>query len=147
MYEILDCKLNIKYWKKILVENNIHNILYFPEYLLLWELNGDGIAKNFFYKCDYGIVLYPFLIRKINELKFFQQMKITEIFYDITSPYGYGGPLVRSYGKSDKNLLVNGFIKEFSLFCEKNNIVSEFIRFHPLMENHANFINRLEKKK
>jgi len=147
MYEILDCKLNIKYWKKILVENNIHNILYFPEYLLLWELNGDGIAKNFFYKCDYGIVLYPFLIRKINELKFFQQMKITEIFYDITSPYGYGGPLVRSYGKSDKNLLVNGFIKEFSLFCEKNNIVSEFIRFHPLMENHANFINRLEIEK
>ena len=147
MYKILDCKLNKKYWKKILDKNNINDILYFPEYLMLWELNGDGIAKNFFYKCDYGIVLYPFLIRKINDLEFFQQMKIDEIFYDITSPYGYGGPLVKPYNKSDKKLLLEGFIKEFSLFCKKNNIVSEFTRFHPLMENHANFIDRLEIEK
>jgi hypothetical protein len=147
MYKILDCKLNKKYWKKILVENNINNILYFPEYLMLWELNGDGIAKHFFYKCDYGIVLYPFLMRKINDLEFFQQMKIDEIFYDITSPYGYGGPLVKPCNKIDRKLLLEGFIKEFSLFCKKNNIVSEFIRFHPLMENHANFIDNLEIEK
>ena len=147
MYKILDCKLNKKYWRKILDENNIKNILYFPEYLTLWELNGDGIAKNFFYKCEYGIVLYPFLIRRINDLKFFQQKKITEVFYDITSPYGYGGPLVKYNDRSNKKLLVDGFIKEFSLFCKKNNIVSEFIRFHPLMENHDNFINRLEIEK
>ena len=147
MYKILDCKLNMKYLKKMLVKSNIHNILYFPEYLMLWELNGDGIAKYFFYKCDYGIVLYPFLIRKINDLNFFQQIKITDIFYDITSPYGYGGPLVKYNDKSNKKLLVDGFIKEFSLFCKKNNIVSEFIRFHPLIENHTNFINRLEIEK
>ena len=93
--------------------------LYFPEYLMLWELNGDGIAKHFFYKCDYGIVLYPFLMRKINDLEFFQQMKIDEIFYDITSPYGYGGPLVKPCNKIDRKLLLEGFIKEFSLFCKK----------------------------
>ncbi|PKP62105.1 GNAT family N-acetyltransferase [Candidatus Atribacteria bacterium HGW-Atribacteria-1] len=147
MYKILNYEIDKKYWKKILIKNNIHNILYFPEYIMLWELNGDGIAKSFFYKSDYGIVLYPFLVRKINDLKFFQKTKITEIFYDIASPYGYGGPLVKPYNKSDKNLLLEGFIKEFSLFCKKNNIVSEFIRFHPLIENHTNFINRLEIEK
>jgi hypothetical protein len=147
MYKILDCKLNKKYWKKTLDENNIKNILYFPEYLMLWELNGDGIAKSFFYKCEYGTVLYPFLIRKINDLEFFQQMKIADNFYDITSPYGYGGHLVRYNDKGNKKILVDGFIKEFSLFCKKNNIISEFIRFHPLMENHASFINRLEIEK
>jgi len=147
MYKILDCKLDKKYWKKILDENDINNVLYLPEYLMLWKLNGDGTAKNFFYKCNYGIVLYPFLIRKINDLEFFQQMKIDETFYDITSPYGYGGPLVKSYNRSDKKILLEGFIKEFSLFCKKNNIVSEFIRFHPLMENHANFIDKLEIEK
>ena len=147
MYKILDCKLNKKYWKKILDKNDISCILYFPEYLMLWELNGDGIAKIFFYECDYGIVLYPFLIRRINDLEFIKQKKITEIFYDITSPYGYGGPLVKPNDKNNKNLLVDGFIKEFSLFCEKNNIVSEFIRFHPLLENHADFVSKLEIEK
>ena len=147
MYEILECKLDKKYLKEILVNNSIHNILYFPEYLMLWELVGEGIVKIFYYKCDHGMVLYPFLIRKINDLKFFQQIKTTEIFYDITSPYGYGGPLLKPCSKSNKDLLVDGFTKEFSLFCEKNNIVTEFIRFHPLMENHVNFINRLEIEK
>ena len=146
MYEILDYKLN-KYWENLLIENNIHSVLFSPEYLRLWELNGDGKAKLFFHKSYYGIVLYPFLIRKINDLEFFQQMKIDETFYDITSPYGYGGPLVKPYNKSGIDLLLEGFIKEFSLFCRKNNIVSEFIRFHPLMENHENFINRLEMER
>lgn len=118
MYEILNYKSN-KYWRNLLNENNIHSVLFSPEYLRLWELNGDGEAKLFFYRCDYGVVLYPFLIRKINVLKFFQQMKTTEKFYDITSPYGYGGPLTKSYSKSNNNLLVDRFTKEFSLFCKK----------------------------
>jgi len=146
MYEILDYTSN-KYWKDLLNENSISSVLFSPEYFRLWELNGDGEAKLFFYKCNYGLVLYPFLIRKINDLEFFQQMKIDEIFYDITSPYGYGGPLVKPYNESGIDLLLEGFIKEFSLFCKKNKIVSEFIRFHPLMENHANFIGRLEIEK
>ena len=146
MYEMLDYKSN-KYWKDLLNENSVSSVLFSPEYLRLWELNGDGEATLFFYKCDYGLVLYPFLIRKINDLEFFQQIKTDEIFYDITSPYGYGGPLVNPYNKSDKKLLLEEFIKEFSLFCKKNNIVSEFIRFHPLMENHANFIDKLEIEK
>ena len=147
MYEILDCKLDKKYCREILDKNNINNILYFPEYSMLWELNGDGIAKMFFYECEYGIVLYPFLIRNINNLKFFQQMKITEIFYDITTPYGYGGPLLKSYNKNNNNLLIEEFTKEFSFFCKENKIISEFIRFHPLMENHVIFTNRLEIEK
>lgn len=52
---------------------------------------------------------------------------IDEELYDLETPYGYGGPLTNC--NNDEFLQ-----KAFSLYrayCKKNNIVSEFIRFHP----------------
>jgi hypothetical protein len=45
---------------------------------------------------NYGIVLYPFLIRSLDALEFLQK-EVTKDSYDITTPYGYGGPLVKVY--------------------------------------------------
>src|SRR5699024_5576198 len=55
----------------------------------------------------------------------------------IVTPYGYGGPLVVE--GNDMDALVKEFEKEFHKYCEENNIVSEFVRFHPIDKNHINF--------
>jgi Acetyltransferase (GNAT) domain len=45
--------------------------------------------------------------------------------YDATTPYGYGGPV----GKGD-------FHGAYERWCVSRSIVSTFVRFHPLYENH-----------
>lgn len=52
-------------------------------------------------------------------------------FFDMETPYGYGGPLLDGYCESD--LLT--FKQELSEWCGRERIVSLFIRFHPLLKN------------
>lgn len=113
-------------WNKV-----IQNFEYIPtpmklEYLELHERYGDGNAEAVFYESIFGMVYYPFLIRKIQGTK----------FVDITTPYGYGGPLFKAINEESNLMLAQEFIKEFERYCLEIGVVSEFIRFTPHLYNH-----------
>jgi hypothetical protein len=46
---------------------------------------------------------------------------------DVTTPYGYGGPVGTD---------IAGFFEPYDGWCRERGIVSTFVRFHPLFENH-----------
>ena len=52
-------------------------------------------------------------------------------YYDIQSPYGYSGPISTT---NSKDFLDDAW-REYCHWCKEKNIVAEFIRFHPLLEN------------
>jgi hypothetical protein len=52
-------------------------------------------------------------------------------YYDIQSPYGYGGLISSS---ADTAFLTKVW-SEYVNWCQENNIMVEFIRFHPLVKN------------
>ncbi|MGS0765133.1 GNAT family N-acetyltransferase [Syntrophomonas curvata] len=54
----------------------------------------------------------------------------TELF-DIQSPYGYGGPIAST---DNKRFLARAW-SEFSAWSADQNILLEFVRFHPLLNN------------
>ena len=60
-------------------------------------------------------------------------------FYDIITPYGYGGPLITTPNNENKNELVKAFELAFQEYCNTNKVISEFVRFHPIMENAEDF--------
>jgi len=47
--------------------------------------------------------------------------------HDVITPYGYGGPVGEGLGE---------FYAVYERWCRERSIVSTFIRFHPLFENH-----------
>jgi serine/alanine adding enzyme len=47
---------------------------------------------------------------------------------DVTTPYGYGGPAGAGDGER--------FYAAYDAWCAANGVVTTFIRFHPLLENH-----------
>ncbi len=54
-------------------------------------------------------------------------------YFDLETPYGYGGPLSDNMISEESQ---KRFLSELEDYCKKNNIVSQFVRFHPLLENH-----------
>jgi lipid II:glycine glycyltransferase (peptidoglycan interpeptide bridge formation enzyme) len=115
------------------------DIYFTPQYCKIYENNGDGILKNFSMNSRYGKVYYNFLIREID------WVIDNKRYYDITTPYGYGGPLFYDYETDEdlKNLILE-FKEEFEEYCQENDIVSEFIRFHPLIKNYLFMDNYME---
>ncbi len=106
-----------------------HQDVYFtPEYYGLYESNGDGIAKCFVFEKDGDIALFPFLINCINDLGY----KLDSDYYDVQSAYGYGGVV----SNQDRESFTSDFFVRWEKWCRDNRIVCEFIRFHPILENH-----------
>ena len=128
-YKLLDIK-NILEWNNLLKKfnKNFLDIYFRPEYHLIYQNNGDGKAICFYLESKFGRVLYSFLKNPINELGYDLDKK----YYDIQSIYGYGGCIYSNDSKS----LKKHFHEIFTAYCKKSNIVTEFVRFHPIIENH-----------
>lgn len=52
-------------------------------------------------------------------------------YWDIQSPYGYGGPVANS---DDPVFLAESW-QAYSNWCREHQVLVEFVRFHPLLEN------------
>ena len=103
------------------------DVYYFPQYYSLYQNNGDGEMKCFVYEEGDNCILYPFLINSISQLGY----HLDKEYYDIQGAYGYNG-IVTSCKDSD---FIARFHDCFDLFCQENNIIAEFTRFHPLLNN------------
>ncbi|MHB1042452.1 MAG: GNAT family N-acetyltransferase [Eubacteriales bacterium] len=117
------------------------DIHYIPEYCSLFGDSGE--VRLFVYREGDVSVIYPFILRKVSRIPGLEG-KLNRELFDITSPYGYGGPLA-SPGASRQD--INNFYLQFVKFCEQNNIITEFIRFHPLLGNHVLLAGHVDVKR
>lgn len=116
-------------WKELLnkLPPNRRDVYFSPEYYLLYQNNGDGEALCFVFEKDGELALYPFLKNPISTLGY----KLDKEYYDIQGAYGYNG-IVTS---SDDSAFIAAFWEAFDAYCQENNIIAEFTRFHPLLNN------------
>lgn len=107
--------------------------IYFDKnYGKLYENIEKGKVKIFEYEDENGKISNQFIIREI-------PIKVDKnSYFDIITPYGYGGPIIE-YCKGNKERLLKNYEKAFREYCMKNRIVSEFIRFHPILNNAKDF--------
>lgn len=110
------------------------DIYFLEDYGRLYEEIEEGQLEIFEYESSLGLVRNMFIKRKI-------PINIEEkSYYDITTPYGYGGPIVlKCENTKDRKELIKEYKKSFKEYCRKNDIVSEFIRFHPVIGNYKDF--------
>ena len=112
---------------------SIEDIYFQPQYGKLYETIENGKCEVFEHCSELGTIYHLFIKRQI-PIKVYNR-----VWYDLVTPYGYGGPVVVSCAEGNNSLLVNEYKQAFGRYCQENNIVSEFIRFHPVMNNHINF--------
>lgn len=100
----------------------------------LYEEIENAKATVFEFESSSGKIRHQFMMREIPDI---------EGYYDIVTPYGYGGPLITEC-TGDRSVLAEEFAEAFRKYCDENKIVSEFVRFHPIVNNQADFRNIYE---
>lgn len=109
--------------------------IYFEEsYGKIYENIENGESVKFEFECQYGSISNLFIKREIPI-----NLEDGKTYYDITTPYGYGGPVINDCIEGKKEKLVQCYYKNFKKYCLENNIISEFIRFHPVLDNANDF--------
>ncbi|MCH4827377.1 MAG: peptidoglycan bridge formation glycyltransferase FemA/FemB family protein [Planococcus sp. (in: firmicutes)] len=111
----------------------MRDIYFEKDYGRLYEQIENGVCEVFEFQHPLGKVNHLFIKRPIS-------MNMTEeVFYDITTPYGYGGPRIIDCEEAHKSELVQAFQNAFKEYCQNENIICEFVRFHPLFSNAKDF--------
>ncbi len=116
-------------WQRVMNAFPMSDIYYMPDYMETQEELERGRALLAVWDPpDFdGKVAYAFIKRSIEGY---------DDVFDITTPYGYGGPIF-SGSLTDSSRAIREFRAEFSDYCRDSRIVSEFVRFHPLLGNYV----------
>lgn len=131
-------------WSSIIENFSNKDVYYFQAYCSLYKDSENGEPLLFLYKDKAGNTMcYPFLKRNIKTLPFIKDFPFDKDYYDIVNPYGYGGPL---YDVSDEDT-IRAFREAFDEYCRNENIISEFVRFHPMLDNHKYLHDLMDIKK
>ena len=116
-------------WQQICNDMPNCDIHFYPQYAQIYELNNEGEACCFVsQKSRNDFIIYPFLKRKINLLDLYKDL--SEDYWDIITPYGYGGYLRSKHCSID----MKDYFYLFQNYCKENNIISEFVRFNPWLK-------------
>lgn len=116
----------------------VRDIYFESAYALVWQRHGDGRAMGAIWEEPGARILYPFLMRDLADLPFAGGAG----FHDITTPYGYGGPIA-DVESGDAGPMAR-FRSDFTAWCRANRVVSEFVRFHPMLDTQRGLADHLD---
>ena len=109
------------------------DLFFEKNYGRLYEGIENGKCEVFDFEHASGWVRHQFIRREV-------PIAVTGgPYFDIVTPYGYGGPVIMHCAEGRKTELVAAFESAFAEYCEEHHIVSEFVRFHPVLGNAQDF--------
>lgn len=109
------------------------DIYYLYGYVRSLMLHGDGNPLLLYLEDGKDRVCYVVMQRDIATCERFSGVLENGRYLDWETPYGYGGPLTDGEIAGESQQL---FKEELYAYCRGHGIVSQFVRFHPLLGNH-----------
>ena len=117
-------------WDAIVSAFNNYDVYYLSGYVKSFKIHGDGEPLLFYYEGDGLRGINVVMKRDISMCEYFKNFLPKNTYFDFSTPYGYGGWLLEGDFSNTEDLFL-----EYEKWCKENNIVSEFVRFHPVLEN------------
>jgi hypothetical protein len=114
-----DCR-----WSRVLARVP-HDVYHVPEYTALAAKHEGGMPIAFYAESAGREMLCPLLLREVP-----QHLGATADWRDITSPYGYPGPLITA--PPDAHWVDDSFAA-FKELARRTGLISAFVRLHPLV--------------
>lgn len=116
-------------WDSIVKSFRDYDIYWLSGYVKAFRIHGDGEPLLFFYEDKASRGINVVMKRDIAKDNHFNKVIPEGKYFDFSCPYGYGGWLVE--GDDSEKLF-----DEYEKWCVNNGIISEFVRFHPVIGNH-----------
>lgn len=119
-------------WEEVVKSFKDFDVYYLPSYVKAFKLHGDGEPMLFHYEYNNLRAINVVMKRDIaNHQSFLGKLKKDTVF-DLSTPYGYGGFIFEGNVTEDN---LKQFDIDYTRYCKKENIISEFVRFHPVLNN------------
>jgi hypothetical protein len=114
-----------------------YDFYHLPSYARMSSKYEPSTPVAFYAELGQSSLLLPLLIRPIPE-----DLGFPKTWCDATSPYGYPGPL---FHNADDPETVRLLLRTFRTYALENNIVSVFVRLHPLLNDAPQIFSELGK--
>lgn len=119
-------------WNEAVEKFENYDTYYMCEYVKSFYLHGDGEPLLIYYENSGIKAINVVMKRDISKDKKFEGNLPENTYFDISTPYGYGGFLIEG-DITEEN--IKSLNEEYSFACIKEGIISEFVRFHPVLKN------------
>ena len=118
-------------WDEVVQTFKEYDVYWLSGYVKAFYIHGDGEPLLFFYDDGSTRGINVVMKRDVAKSAEFTNIIPKGQFFDFATPYGYGGWLIE--GEEKERLF-----EEYYRWIDKNRIICEFIRFHPMVRNHKN---------
>lgn len=135
MFEIITLN-NSAYWDKIVKSFVQFDVYYLSGYSKGFYVHGDGVPLLFYYHDTDIRGICVMIKRDISQIDCFKDRFEKEKWFDVVTPYGYGGFIFE--GNLNAASLAR-FNEIYRNKLKEENIVSVFLRYHPQLQN-ANYV-------
>lgn len=122
-------------WNDIVNSYEKRDVYYSCEYAVSFMKNEEGIPYLLNYEGNGCRLCYPIVEKDIADFPVFKNSIKHGIYFDWNTPYGYGGPLADVKEFTDEQQ--ENFKKELYKLAEERSVVTQFLRFHPLLQNQS----------
>ena len=116
-------------WDSVVKSFDEYDVYYLSGYARGFFLHGDGTPLLVYYRGVKTRAIQVVMKRDISQIPAFQLQIPRDSTYDFCTPYGYGGWIIEGNDEIDT------MMHEYSAWCTANGIVSEFVRYHPQLQN------------
>ena len=119
-------------WDTIVQSFKDYDVYYLYGYVTAFKIHGDGEPVLFYFDNGEMRALYVAMLRDIAKAALFKGVIEQGRLFDITTPYGYGGFV---FDGKVSYASINQLKEEFHKLMNEKNVISNFVRFSPLLNN------------
>lgn len=117
-------------WDAVVRSFREHDVYWLSGYVRAFQIHGDGEPMLFFYE-DASVRGINVVMKRdvAYDVHFSEKIPVGQ-YFDFATPYGYGGWLIEGEKTDD-------LFAAYEKWCVEHNVISEFVRFHPVVRNHC----------
>lgn len=117
-------------WDAVVRSFEHYDVYWLSGYVKAFKIHGDGGPHLFYYEGSDIRGINVVMKRDIEKDARFIGKIEENTWFDFVTPYGYGGWLIEGDGDSFELFIA------YQAWCHNHNVVSEFVRYHPVLENY-----------
>ena len=120
-------------WDAVVRSFKEYDAYWLSGYVKAFQIHGDGDPLLFYYSDNLTRGINVVMKRDVAKDKHFAGKIAEGLYFDFATPYGYGGWIIES---NKSTVHTTELFNAYTAWIQQNGIISEFVRFHPMLKNH-----------